>query len=211
MRRRALQGVIDRLRAVRRGSRSRIFVRAARTQRPMLTEMDLDSDRYPGTQSAAHQSPEPLQVDEPARSDDRRGHINSTLRAGVVVRPRYRLRSNRSSVRCFALKLASVRAARFIGGFACVTRRVGITIAGQLRTGGNSRFSTAAGFANHLFPPTSRMRRESHVRFCERLGVKLPGAPGEADGNLQMKVLPDKDRSGSVGIESLSSCGDVRI
>jgi hypothetical protein len=155
MRRRALQGVIDRLRAVRRGSRSRIFVRAARTQRPMLTEMDLDSDRYPGTQSAAHQSPEPLQVDEPARSDDRRGHINSTLRAGVVVRPRYRLRSNRSSVRCFALKLASVRAARFIGGFACVTRRVGITIAGQLRTGGNSRFSTAAGFANHLFPPTS--------------------------------------------------------
>jgi hypothetical protein len=58
---------------------------------------------------------------------------------------------------------------------------------------------------------TSRMKREFHVRFCERLEVQFLGAPGEADGNLQVKVLPDKGRSGSVGIESLGSCGDVRI
>jgi hypothetical protein len=31
------------------------------------------------------------------------------------------------------------------------------------------------------------------------------GAPGEADGNLQMKVLPNEGRSGPVGIESLES------
>jgi hypothetical protein len=32
---------------------------------------------------------------------------------------------------------------------------------------------------------TSRMRRESHVRICEQLGVRLPGPPRQLVGDFK--------------------------
>ena len=55
----------------------------------------------------------------------------------------------------------------------------------QLRRGVNPAMGrNLTGKRDHRSGDRSRMRRESHVRFCEGLGVKFPRATRRAPGNV---------------------------
>src|SRR5215471_19099212 len=54
--------------------------------------------------------------------------------------------------------------------------RRGQVIAVEIGSTGNGRNPTINGGRQPSCGDTSRMNREVHVRICERLGVKLPGA-----------------------------------
>src|SRR5215472_14702284 len=61
--------------------------------------------------------------------------------------------------------------------------RRGQVIAVEIGSTGNGRNPTINGGRQPSCGDTSRMNREVHVRICERLGVKLPGATRPRSGS----------------------------
>jgi hypothetical protein len=83
-----------------------------------------------------------------------------------------------------------------------VERREQVTRVEIVRVNGQPE--ELAGFGGRRQPSlggTSRMNREVHVRFCERLGVKVPGATRQHGGKGMLSNWRNRPRPTEKSVE----------
>ena len=92
------------------------------------------------------------------------GHAKGKGTSGRPARPKVPMGQSGADRPIVVTKRGNARGAKGVGHSRCLL--------GQRETGGTR---CQGGRRQPSLSGTSRMRRESHVRICERLGVKFPG------------------------------------